>query len=119
MIALFPNCGFLSETSRMLAIARALQARGEPVAMATHGGPFMRVLESAGMPVRQRRPERPPPQRRPSAPSRGLPLDQRQLELERHAVAQAFDLHLGARLRALDCDRAERDHLAEEVAVAA
>ncbi|MEJ8821102.1 nucleotide disphospho-sugar-binding domain-containing protein [Variovorax humicola] len=50
MIALFPNCGFLSETSRMLAIARALQARGEPVAMATHGGPFMRVLESAGMP---------------------------------------------------------------------
>ncbi|MGJ7506840.1 hypothetical protein [Variovorax sp. GT1P44] len=50
MIALFPNCGFLSETSRMLAIARALQARGEPVVVATHGGPYTRVLDEAGMP---------------------------------------------------------------------
>ncbi|MGE0315969.1 MAG: glycosyltransferase [Lautropia sp.] len=49
MIALLPNCGFLSETSRMLAIARALQARGESVAVATHGGPYTRVLDEAGM----------------------------------------------------------------------
>lgn len=50
MIALLPNCGFLSETSRMLAIAQALQARGEAVAVATHGGPYTRVLDEAGMP---------------------------------------------------------------------
>lgn len=50
MIALFPHCGFLSETSRMLAIAHALIARGEPVAIATHGGPYTHVLDEAGMP---------------------------------------------------------------------
>ncbi len=50
MIALFPNCGFLSETSRMLHIARALQDRGEQVCIATHGGPYTRVLDQAGMP---------------------------------------------------------------------
>jgi len=50
LIALFPHCGFLSETSRMLAIARALLARGEQVVVATHGGPYTRVLEEAGMP---------------------------------------------------------------------
>jgi UDP:flavonoid glycosyltransferase YjiC (YdhE family) len=50
MIALFPHCGFLSETSRMIAIATALRARGEDVAMATHGGPYTRMLEEAGIP---------------------------------------------------------------------
>ena len=50
MIVLMPNCGFLSETSRMLHIAQALLARGEPIAMATHGGPYARVLDAAGMP---------------------------------------------------------------------
>ena len=50
MIALLPNCGFLSETSRMLAIAHALMARGEQVVVATHGGPYTRVLDAAGMP---------------------------------------------------------------------
>lgn len=50
MIVLMPNCGFLSETSRMLHIAQALQARGERVAMATHGGPYAHVLADAGMP---------------------------------------------------------------------
>lgn len=50
MIVLLPNCGYLSETSRMLHIAQALQARGVPVAVATHGGPYARVLEDAGMP---------------------------------------------------------------------
>jgi len=48
MIALLPHCGFLSETTRMLAIARALRARGEPVCIATHGGPYARVLTDAG-----------------------------------------------------------------------
>lgn len=50
MIALFPHCGFLSETSRMLAIALALRARGEAVAIATHGGPYTRVLDASGLP---------------------------------------------------------------------
>lgn len=48
MIALVPNCGFLSETSRMLHIAQALRAQGEPVCLATHGGPYTWVLEQAG-----------------------------------------------------------------------
>jgi UDP:flavonoid glycosyltransferase YjiC (YdhE family) len=48
MIALIPNCGFLSETSRMLAIGRALQARGERVVFASHGGPFEQVIRDAG-----------------------------------------------------------------------
>lgn len=51
MIALLPNCGFLSETTRMLHIAQALQARGEPVAIATHGGAYAHVLADAGLPV--------------------------------------------------------------------
>lgn len=49
MITLMPHCGFLSETSRMLHIAQALQARGEQIALATHGGPYTRVLDEAGM----------------------------------------------------------------------
>lgn len=48
MIALIPHCGFLSETTRMLAIGRALQAAGEPVVFATHGGPYQHVIEDAG-----------------------------------------------------------------------
>lgn len=50
MIALLPHCGFLSETSRMLHIARALEAQGEAVCIATHGGPYTSVLDEAGMP---------------------------------------------------------------------
>ena len=56
MIVLMPHCGFLSETSRMLHIARALQARGEAVLLATHGGPYTRVLDDAGMPWTQLEP---------------------------------------------------------------
>lgn len=48
MIALLPNCGFLSETSRMLHIARALRTQGMETCIATHGGPYTRVLEEAG-----------------------------------------------------------------------
>lgn len=50
MIALFPHCGFLSETSRMLHIAQALRAQGEAVCLATHGGPYARLLADAGEP---------------------------------------------------------------------
>lgn len=56
MIVLMPHCGFLSETSRMLHIAQALQARGESVVLATHGGPYTRVLDDAGMPWTQLEP---------------------------------------------------------------
>lgn len=48
MIALLPHCGFLSETTRMLHIAQALRAQGEPVCFATHGGPYAHVLTDAG-----------------------------------------------------------------------
>lgn len=51
MIALLPHCGFLSETSRMLAIGQALRARGVPVLFASHGGPYQRVIEDAGFTV--------------------------------------------------------------------
>ena len=50
MIVLMPHGGFLSETTRMLHIARALQAQGEAVALASHGGPYTHVLDQAGMP---------------------------------------------------------------------
>jgi len=49
MIALLPHCGFLSETSRMIVIARALEARGVPVVIATHGGPYTSVLDATGV----------------------------------------------------------------------
>lgn len=51
MIALLPHCGFLSETSRMLAIAQALVARGEQVVFATHDGPYRHVVEQSGFEV--------------------------------------------------------------------
>lgn len=49
MIGLFPHCAFLSETSRMLAIHDALRAMGEPVCIATHGGPWESLLQRAGV----------------------------------------------------------------------
>jgi UDP:flavonoid glycosyltransferase YjiC (YdhE family) len=49
VIVLVPHCGFLSETSRMLAIARALEARGQQTLIASHGGPYARVLDEAGV----------------------------------------------------------------------
>jgi UDP:flavonoid glycosyltransferase YjiC (YdhE family) len=50
MIILMPHCAFLSETSRMLEIWRALAARGVEARIATHGGPFTRIYEEAGVP---------------------------------------------------------------------
>lgn len=49
MIVLLPHVGFLSETTRMLAIHDALQARGVEVCLATHGGTYERVLRDAGV----------------------------------------------------------------------
>lgn len=48
MIALIPNCAFLSETSRMLAVHDALRKQGEAVCLATHGGPWTRLLRRSG-----------------------------------------------------------------------
>lgn len=48
MITLMPNCGFLSETSRLLAIAAALRERGEEVVIASHGGPYAHLLGAPG-----------------------------------------------------------------------
>lgn len=56
MIVCLPNCAYLSETSRMVAIYGALRARGVPVAMATHGGSHAWVLDRAGIPYEQLEP---------------------------------------------------------------
>lgn len=48
MIAFLPNCGFLSEVSRAVAIARALRDQGVPVAFAARGGPYEHLLGEAG-----------------------------------------------------------------------
>ncbi|MFB4319475.1 glycosyltransferase [Actinomadura sp. 21ATH] len=45
MIALLPNVAYLSETSRMLEIHRALAARGAPVRLATHGGTYEDLID--------------------------------------------------------------------------
>jgi UDP:flavonoid glycosyltransferase YjiC (YdhE family) len=53
MICLLANCCFLSETSRMLQIHRALRARcdaAQGVRMITHGGPYEGLLKAAGVP---------------------------------------------------------------------
>ena len=59
MICLMPNCCFLSETSRMLEIYRALREReGSPagapgmtgIKVVTHGGPYESLLRAAGVP---------------------------------------------------------------------
>jgi UDP:flavonoid glycosyltransferase YjiC (YdhE family) len=49
LICLLPNCCFLSETSRMLELHRALRTRGAEVCVATHGGTYERELREAGV----------------------------------------------------------------------
>ena len=49
MICLLPHCTYLSETSRMLEIHRALTGLGVQVRVATHGGPHERLLAEAGI----------------------------------------------------------------------
>lgn len=50
MIALLAQCAYLSETSRMIELHRALTARGAAVRVATHGGVHRTLLEAAGIP---------------------------------------------------------------------
>ncbi|MEU4287120.1 nucleotide disphospho-sugar-binding domain-containing protein [Kribbella sp. NPDC026596] len=49
MICLLPHCAYLSETSRMLELHRALTELGVAVRVATHGGPHERLLAEAGV----------------------------------------------------------------------
>lgn len=49
MICLLPHCAYLSETSRMLELHRALTGLGVQVQVATHGGPHERLLAEAGI----------------------------------------------------------------------
>ena len=49
-IVCIPNCAFLSETSRQIAIYKALVASGMPAVLATHGGPYDFVFEQEGVP---------------------------------------------------------------------
>jgi UDP:flavonoid glycosyltransferase YjiC (YdhE family) len=49
MICLLPHCAYLSETSRMLELHRALTELGLEVRVATHGGPHERLLAEAGI----------------------------------------------------------------------
>ncbi|MBX3232342.1 MAG: hypothetical protein KIT84_22210 [Labilithrix sp.] len=48
-ICLLPHCAYLSETTRMLAIRRALLARGADVCVATHGGTHEELLKAEGV----------------------------------------------------------------------
>jgi UDP:flavonoid glycosyltransferase YjiC (YdhE family) len=50
MICLMPMCAYLSETSRMIQIYKALKARGENVRMATHGGVHEALIAGEGIP---------------------------------------------------------------------
>lgn len=49
MISIFAHCGYMSETSRMIEIHRALAAAGAEVRMATHGGVHESQLAAAGI----------------------------------------------------------------------
>lgn len=49
-IVCIPNCAFLSETSRQIAIYKALMASGMPAVLATHGGPYDFLFEREGVP---------------------------------------------------------------------
>jgi hypothetical protein len=45
-----PNCAFLSETSRQIAIYKALMASGMPAVLATRGGPHGFLFDQKGVP---------------------------------------------------------------------
>jgi UDP:flavonoid glycosyltransferase YjiC (YdhE family) len=50
MICLMPMCAYLSETSRMIQIYKALRAQGAEARIATHGGIHETLLQSEGIP---------------------------------------------------------------------
>ena len=49
-ICLFPHLGYLSETSRMIEVYKALSARGETPLMASHGGTYEWILRQEDIP---------------------------------------------------------------------
>lgn len=49
-IVCIPNCAFLSETSRQIAIYKALTASDMHAVLATHGGPYDFLFEREGVP---------------------------------------------------------------------
>jgi len=53
VICLMPQCGYLSETSRMIELWRALERRRTPVRMALHGGRHVGLVRAAGIPFDQ------------------------------------------------------------------
>ena len=50
MICLMPMCAYLSETSRMIQIYKALKQKGADVVMATHGGVHEALIRAEGIP---------------------------------------------------------------------
>ncbi|MCS5421361.1 MULTISPECIES: glycosyltransferase [Psychrilyobacter] len=48
-ICTFPNCAYLSETSRMIELYKEMKSRGEEVVMATHGGPYEWLFKEEGI----------------------------------------------------------------------
>lgn len=48
-ICTFPNCAYLSETSRMIELYKEMKLRGEEVIMATHGGTYEWLFEEEGI----------------------------------------------------------------------
>ncbi len=55
-ICCFPNCAYLSETSRMISVYKRLKASCEDVVLATHGGSFEFVLKEEGIPYKHLEP---------------------------------------------------------------
>ncbi len=51
-ICCFPNCAYLSETSRMIAVYKKLVSMGENPLMATHGGTYEYLLEKESIPFK-------------------------------------------------------------------
>lgn len=47
-VVLLPNAGFLSETTRMLAVFRELENLGTPVVLGSHGGTYEGILQEEG-----------------------------------------------------------------------
>jgi len=49
-ICCFPNCVYLSETSRMIAVYRRFLAKEEKAIIATHGGTYEFILKEEKIP---------------------------------------------------------------------
>lgn len=106
MIAFLPHGAFLSEVSRALEIARALQAHGIPVSFASRGGPYAHLIPDAGFELH------------PLEPAANDDTARRFLEaLLRMGPRTSIDFFTDEELRV--AVRAEHDFLREVDAVAA